>query len=158
MKHLFLTLMIIFIVDTLVGCSKPEYRIDELEEATKKQEEEIRQLQSKISQQQEEIKQLKAKQPSQQEDDPIARALRMKWGGCGKVDVSGEVVRIFHCNIHAVASFIDSGPETYARRDLNYFLEETGLKTGIVEYYTNKGLKIFSISGSLYSAETESYY
>ena len=79
MKHLVRILMIMFFLGVLVGCSKPEYRVSELEEVTKKQEEEISQLLSIIGQQQEEINRTKAKQSSQQEDDPIARTLRMKY-------------------------------------------------------------------------------
>ncbi|MBW2195409.1 MAG: hypothetical protein JRF37_07510, partial [Deltaproteobacteria bacterium] len=92
MKHLVIILMIMFFLGALVGCSKPEYRVSELEEVIKKQEEEVSQLQSIIGQQQEEINQIKAKQSPQQEDDPIARTLRMKYGRCGKVDISDEVV------------------------------------------------------------------
>ena len=158
MKCLVLTLTIIFAVGTLAGCSKPESRVADLEANTERQQEETRQLQEKLRQQQVEINQLKAKLPSQQEDDPIAKALLIKYGKCGKVDISGEVVKIYFCNIRAVASFIDTGPETHAVPDLNFFLTETGLKTGTIEYYTNKGAKVFSISGSLSSAETEMYF
>lgn len=161
MKCLVITLVVIFTVGTLVGCSKPESRVadrNDIEAKTERQQEEIRQLQEKISQQQDEINQLKAKQPSKQEDSPIARALRRKYGKCSKVDISGEVVKIYFCNIRAVASFIDTGPETYAVSDLNFFLTETGLKTGTIEYYTSKGSEVFSISGSPSNAETEIYY
>ena len=158
MKHLVIILMIMFFLGALVGCSKPEYRVSELEEVTKKQEEEISQLLSIIDQQQEEINRIKAKQSSQQEDDPIARTLRKTYGRCSIVNISDEVVKIYLCNIRAVASFIDTGPETYAGPDLNYFLEETGLKTGTIEYDTKKRIKLFSISGSLSSTETKSYY
>ena len=156
-----LTITIIFAVGTLVGCSKPESRVadtNDIEANTEKQQEEIRQLQEKLRQQQDKINQLEAKLPSQQEDDPIARALRMKYGQCSNVDISGEVVKIYFCNIRAVASFIDTVPDTHAVPDLNFFLEETGLKTGTIEYYTSKGAKVFSISGSPSSAETEIYY
>ena len=158
MKCLVLTLTIIFAVGTLVGCSKPESRVADIEANTERQQEEIRQLQEEIRQQQDEINQLRAKQPSQKDDTPAARALRRKYGDCSKVDISGEVVKIYFCNIRAVASFIDTVPETHAVPDLNFFLEETGLKTGTIEYYTSKGAKVFSISGSPSSAETEIYY
>lgn len=157
MKHSVSALMIMIVVSVLAGCSKSEYRVAKLEETVKRQEEEIRQLRSK-NEQQVEDEQLKAEQALQDENKAIAWALRKRWGGkCNKVDISDEMVRIYLCSIRTVASFLDSGPERHARRDLNFFLEETGLKTGMIEYFTPKKFKFFSISGSLSSVETKRY-
>lgn len=148
MKRLFLGLMIIVFMGALVGCTKSEYRIAEMEATIKRQGEEI--------------KQLKTKQATQNKEDPVAKALRARWKCCNNTDIeiNDEVVRIYFKKVMNLLGFLDGNTENHARLDRNFFLEKTERKTGTIEYYTPRPYseKVFSISGSLSSTETKRYH
>ena len=163
MKHVFLTLMIVIPVGGLMGCAKtlPDTHVNKDNSGENK----VAVLEKTVKRQEEEIARLKAGQDSHNDYDPIAEALLQgTCKSCKKdeltIKVSGDVVQIYFNHIMKMAGFLDGDPETRAHQDLGIFLEETGYKTGTIEYYTppSAPTKIFSISGSLSDAKTKRYH
>ena len=126
MKYTLASIVII----VLIGCSNTDREITELEETVKRQALEIEQL--------------KSAQTLQKEDDAIARELKVKRKACTKVTVTDDKASIYFCGMMAVAFFLEN-PEPQSRLDLQLFLQKTGLETGLIEYFTPQGEKIFSI-------------
>jgi hypothetical protein len=131
------------VIAILSSCSGSNKRVAELEEMVK--------------QQAREIEQLRAAQTVQEEDDAVASVLRVRRKVCTKVKVMDDAARIYFCGMMGVAFFLEN-PEPQARLDLQLFLQKTGLDTGLIEYFTPQGEKIFAITGSLSSVETKSYH
>ena len=140
MKYLLVAWIVIVL---LSSCSKSDRRVAELEETVK--------------QQAREIEQLKTAQTVQEEDDAVANELRVRRKACTKVTVMDDTARIYFCAMMGVAFFLEN-PEPQSRLDLQLFLQKTGLDTGLIEYFTPQGEKMFSITGSLSSVETKSFH
>ena len=140
MKHLFVSLIVIVV---LSSCLQSDRKVVELEDTVLKQAREIEQL--------------KGGKTAQDDEDPVATELRVKRKACTKVTVSDYTARIYFCGMMDTAFFLEN-PEPQSRLDLNLFLEKTGFETGLIEYFTPQGEKIFSITGSLSSAETKRYH
>ena len=137
-------------------------RLAELEKTIKGQEEKIKQIEDeeKIRQQK-----IKTAQSAQAREKAIVKGFLETWkkvvgrdAPYGDVVVSGGVMKIYFSDEYEAVAFISHSPEVIARFALDYFLKETGRKTGRVEYYTPLKRKMFSISGSLSSRETKRYY
>ena len=152
---LLMVIVLVFLED-----QKHRKKIAELEEIIEVQKEEIKQLEE-----QEEVRQqkVKDKQAAQVRDKAIARKFLETWrkvvgrdAQYEKVVVKGGVMKVYFSDIYEATAFI-AKPEVIARFALDYFLRETGRKTGTVEYYTPLKRKIFSISGDLLDTEIKSY-
>jgi len=146
---------------TLVKNQVHKRKLAELEEIIKGQEEKIKQLeeQEKIRQQE-----LEATQTAQAREKVIAKRFLETWekvigrdAPYGDIVVSGRVMKIYFSDEYEAVAFISHTPEVIASFALDYFLKETGNKTGTVEYYTPLKRKIFSISESSSGSETKRY-
>lgn len=139
-----------------VGNQIYKKRLAELEEIIKGQKEKISQLEQQG---------VKTEQDSQARDKAIAKEFLKKWkivigrdAPYSEVVVSGGVMKIHFSDVYEATAFINFTPEVIARFALDYFLRETGRKTGTVEYYTPLKKKIFSMSGNPSGEETKVYY
>ena len=140
MKPLFVAFIVIVFLNS---CSKSATRVAELEETVKLQAQEIEQL--------------KAAQTVRAEEDALASEFRAKRKACSKVKISGDTARIYFCGMMDTVFFLEN-PEPQSRHDLDFFLKRTGFETGVIEYYTPQGEKIFSITGDLSRVETHRYH
>ena len=156
------TALVIVIGLVFVGNQIHKRRLAELEEVIKGREEKIKQLER-----QEEIRQqkLKTAQTAQAREKAVAKGFLETWkevvgrdAPYGDVVVSGGVMKIYFSDEYEAVAFISHTPEVIARFAIDYFLKETGCKTGTVEYYTPLKRKIFSISGSFSTQKTMKYY
>jgi hypothetical protein len=151
MKNLSFTLVTIILLSALICCSRlvtgtspdkksnEEIRIAELEEVVKRQAEELKKLKTNPT-----------------EEGEVVRALRVGKRSCTKIEINEDTARIYFCNILEAALFLEHS-ESRAYSDLNLFTEKAGLEEATIEYFVSSGAKIFSISGSPFSAETKSF-
>jgi len=137
-------------------------RLAERDAIIKGQEEKIKRLEDEEKVRQQKIN---AAQSTQAREKAIVKDFLETWkkvvgrdAPYGDVVVSGGVMKIYFSDEYEAVAFISHSPEVIARFALDYFLKETGRKTGRVEYYTPLKRKMFSISGSLSSRETKRYY
>ena len=165
MRFVCTVIMIITVAGLLMGCTTSKYnaKIEELEGTVKKQDEEIMQLRTTLTKQQGAIGQQKSEPTIQKKENPVAKAVLKERSGLYSYAVydGGEVIKIYIGEFLDIISFMAGRPDKLAREDLDIFLVESGHKTGTIEYYgldaKNNPTKLFSITGSLSSAETVSY-
>jgi len=156
-----IALLTIIISFAILENQKNKKKIAQLEEIIKEKEEKIRQLE-----QNEKIRQQKinSRHDAKVGEKDIAERFLKRWkivvgrdAPYREVVVSGGVMKIYFSDDYEANAFINFKPKVIARFALEYLLEETGKKTGTVEYYNPLNRKIFSITGSLSSVKTRSY-
>ncbi len=133
---------------------------------TQKQKGKLAELQETIKEQEETIKKQMTKetQKAQVNEKAIAKGFLEAWKKVISRDapyegvvVSAEVMKIYFSDEYEAVAFVSHTPEVIARFALDYFLKETGHKTGTVEYYTPLKKKIYSLSESPFGTESNRY-
>ena len=148
-----LTIVLLLVtVLALIETQKQKGKLSELEEIIKEQEETIKKQVTKETQKAQVNEKAVAKGFLEALKKVISRDAPYEG-----VVVSAEVMKIYFSDEYEAVAFVSHTPEVIARFALDYFLKETGRKTGTVEYYTPLKKKIYSLSESPFGTESKKY-